>query len=148
MAAALELGAVWILAALLTLAVAAAAGIAIRRILLERGGGTVECGLRRSPEQSWRLGLAAYQPTELRWFDAFGVLLRPRAVFARRALSVESRRPADAWESASLGQGLVVVECRTAECGGPVELAMSEAALTGFLAWLESAPPGRGNSPR
>ena len=148
MAAALELGAVWILAALLALAVAAAAGIAIRRILLERGGGTVECGLRRSPEQSWRLGLAAYQPAELRWYDAFGVLLRPRAVFARQALSVESRRPADAWESASLGQGLVVVECRTAECDGPVELAMSEAALTGFLAWLESAPPGRGNSPR
>ena len=97
------------------------------RLLLERGGGTVECGLRRSPEQSWRLGLAAYQPAELRWYDAFGVLLRPRAVFARQALSVESRRPADAWESASLGQ---------------------EAALTGFLAWLESAPPGRGNSPR
>jgi hypothetical protein len=23
-----------------------------------------------------------------------------------------------------------------------VELAMAEAALTGFLAWLESAPPG------
>jgi len=147
-AAALELGAVWILAALLALAVAAAAGIAVRRSLLERGGGTVECGLRRSPDQGWRLGLAAYQPAELRWYDAFGVLLRPRAVFARRALSVESRRQADAWESASLGQGVVVVECHTAECGGPVELAMSEAALTGFLAWLESAPPGRGDSPR
>lgn len=148
MAAALELGAVWILAALLALAVLAATGIAIRRVLLERGGGTVECGLRRSPEQGWRLGLAAYQPAELRWYDAFGVLLRPRAVFARRALSVESRRPADAWETASLGQGMVVVECQSAECGGPVELAMSEAALTGFLSWLESAPPGRGNSPR
>jgi len=147
-AAALELGAVWILAALLALVVLAAAGIAIRRILLERGGGTVECGLRLSPGQGWRLGLASYQPAELRWYDAFGVLLRPRAVFARRTLSVESRRQPDAWESASLGQGMVVVECRTAECGGPVELAMSEAALTGFLAWLESAPPGRADSPR
>ena len=148
MAAALEFGAVWILAALLAFAVLAAAGIAIRRVLLERGGGTVECGLRRSPEQGWRLGLAVYQPAELRWYDAFGVLLRPRAVFARRALSVESRRPADAWESASLGQGMVVVECHAEECGGQVELAMSEAALTGFLSWLESAPPGRGGSPR
>jgi hypothetical protein len=147
-AAALELGAVWILAALLALAVLAAAGIAIRRILLERGGGTVECGLRRSQDHGWRLGLAAYQPAELRWYDAFGVLLRPRAVFARGALSVVARRPADAWESASLGQDMVVVKCRLAECGGPVELAMGEAALTGFLAWLESAPPGRGNSPR
>jgi hypothetical protein len=145
-AAALELGAVWILAALLAVAVLAAGGIAIRRILLERGGGTVECGLRRSPDQGWRLGLAAYQPAELRWYDAFGVRLRPRVVFPRRALSVGSRRPADAWESASLGQGMVVVECHAAD-GGPVELAMSEAALTGFLAWLEAAPPARGNSP-
>ena len=147
MAAALELGAVWILAAVLAVAVLAAGGIAIRRILLERGGGTVECGLRRSPDQGWRLGLAEYQPAELRWYDAFGVRLRPRFAFARRALSVESRRPADAWESASLGQGMVVVECHAADRGGPVELAMSEAALTGFLAWLEAAPPPRGNSP-
>ena len=145
MVAALEVGAVWILAALLALAVLAAMGIAIRRILLERGGGTVECGLRRGPDQGWRLGLAAYQPAELRWYDAFGVLLRPRAVFARRALSVISRRPAESWESASLGQGMVVVQCDTAELSMPVELAMSEGALTGFLAWLESSPPGRGN---
>ena len=148
MAAALELGAVWIIAALLALAVLAAMGIAIRRVLLERGGGTVECGLRRGPDQGWRLGLAAYQPAELRWYDAFGVLLRPRAVFARRALSVISRRPAESWESASLGQGMVVVQCDTAELSMPVELAMSEGALTGFLAWLESSPPGRGNGGR
>ena len=148
MVAALEVGAVWILAALLALAVLAAMGIAIRRILLERGGGTVECGLRRGPDQGWRLGLAAYQAAELHWYAAFGVLLRPRAVFARQALRVTSQRPADAWESATLGQGVLVVECSAGECAGPVELAMSEAALTGFLAWLESAPPGRGNSPR
>jgi hypothetical protein len=39
------------------------------------------------------------------------------------------------------------VECRIAEADGTVgdgtvELAMSDAALTGFLAWLEAAPPG------
>jgi hypothetical protein len=88
---------------------------------------------------------AAYQPAELRWYDAFGVLLRPRAVFARRALSVISRRPAESWESASLGHGMVVVQCDAAELSMPVELAMSEGALTGFLAWLESSPPGRAN---
>jgi hypothetical protein len=43
---------------------------------------------------------------------------------------------------------MVVVECSAGEYPAPVELAMSEAALTGFLSWLESAPPGRGNSPR
>ena len=87
-------------------------GIAIRRILLERGGGIVECGLRRGPDQRWRLGLAAYQPDELRWYDAFGVLLRPRAIFARAGSAWSPPGgPADAWESASLGPGMVVVEC-------------------------------------
>jgi hypothetical protein len=41
---------------------------------------------------------------------------------------------------------MVVVECviGDADPGGAdrVELAMSDAALTGFLAWLEAAPPG------
>jgi hypothetical protein len=36
----------------------------------------------------------------------------------------------------------VVVECRVTEGDGRVELAMSDGALTGFLAWLEAAPPG------
>jgi hypothetical protein len=112
-------------------------------MLLARPGGTVECGLRDGPDRAWRLGLAAYESDELRWYDAFGVLLRPSATFARHALSVISRRPADADESGRLGAGLVVVECKTGERDGPVELAMSEAALTGFLAWLE-ATPGRG----
>jgi len=35
-----------------------------------------------------------------------------------------------------------VVECRGRNGDGTVELAMSDAALTGFLAWLEAAPPG------
>jgi Protein of unknown function (DUF2550) len=41
----------------------------------------------------------------------------------------------------------VVVECKPGELAGPIELAMSESALTGFLAWLESSPPaGSGES--
>jgi hypothetical protein len=37
---------------------------------------------------------------------------------------------------------MIVVECSTGADAGPVELAMSEGALTGFLAWLEAAPRG------
>jgi Protein of unknown function (DUF2550) len=77
-------------------------------------------------------------------------------VFPRRDLTVVARRlPTDA-EAASLGPGMIVVECRLgedSESSGPalagtpgqsrtVELAMGEAALTGLLSWLEAAPPG------
>jgi hypothetical protein len=37
---------------------------------------------------------------------------------------------------------MVVVSCTAGETPENVELAMAEGALTGFLAWLESAPPG------
>jgi hypothetical protein len=37
---------------------------------------------------------------------------------------------------------MVVVGCQLRESADTIELAMGEAALTGFLAWLEAAPPG------
>jgi hypothetical protein len=139
----LALDAGWLLVVVLVVAIAGAVGIAVRRNLIERGGGSVECGLRRSPGRRWRLGLAAYQPDELRWYPVFGLWLRPGEVFARRALSVVSRRPADPVEMTSVGSGAVVVECDTGEgAESRIELALSEDALTGFLAWLEAAPPG------
>jgi hypothetical protein len=141
MSKALALDAAWILVAFLIVVVLAAAGIAGRRILLDRGGGTVECGLRR-PGGTWRLGLAAYGADELRWYNGVGVLLTPEETFSRRTLSVESRRDADAAEAVFLGPGMVVITCHSGDSPDPVELAMGEAALTGFLAWLEAAPPG------
>jgi Protein of unknown function (DUF2550) len=139
----LALDAGWLLVVVLVVAITCAVGIAVRRNLIERGGGSVECGLRRSPGRRWRLGLAAYQPDELRWYPVFGLWLRPAEVFARRALSVVSRRPADPVEMTSVGSGAVVVECDTGEgAASRIELALSEDALTGFLAWLEAAPPG------
>ena len=141
MSGALAFDAAWLFAAFLIVIVLLAAGITARRYLLERGGGTVECGLRM-PDGSWRLGVAAYQPDELRWYQIFGFLLRPSQVFSRRTLTVLNRRLPTPDEAASLGEGAVVVECRVAEGHGTVELAMSDGALTGFLAWLEAAPPG------
>ena len=132
----------WLLLVILVIALASATGIAARRTLIERGGGTVECGLRRVGDRRWRLGLAAYQPGELRWYPVFGLRLRPQAVFDRRALCVVSRRPADPVEETNLGPGTVVVECDIGQAAARIELALSEDALTGFLAWLEAAPPG------
>jgi hypothetical protein len=150
---ALALDAAWLFAAFLVVLVLAAVGIAARRYLLERGGGTVECGLRR-PGGSWRLGVASYQREELCWFGVFGVSMRPEQVFPRRDLAVMSRRLPTDTEVSILGPGMIVVECALGEEGtvgpgahhpgraGPVELALGESALTGLLAWLEAAPPG------
>jgi hypothetical protein len=137
---ALAFDAAWIFAAFILLLILAAAFLAARRYLLERGGGTVECGLRREPGP-WRLGVASYQLEELHWFSAFGISSRPEESFPRRDLTVVSRREPDEAEVASLGPGRVIVECRLSS-GDTVELALAESALTGLLAWLEAAPPG------
>ena len=143
MGGALALDAAWLFAAFLIILILAAVGIAARRFLLERGGGTVECGLRRGPNGPWRLGVASYQREELNWFGALGLTMRPDVVFPRRDLTVVSRRLPTEAEAASLGPGMVVVECRVGEdTGGIIELALGEEALTGLLSWLEAAPPG------
>ena len=159
MGGALALDAAWLFAAFLVLLILAAAGIAARRFLLERGGGTVECGLRKG-HGAWRLGVASYQREELYWYGVFRLSMRPEETFSRRDLTVVSRRlPSDA-EAASLGPGMIVVECQLGDGsggGGPggsggsgsgggagnsVELALGESALTGLLSWLEASPPG------
>ncbi len=148
----LALDAAWLFAAFLIVLVLAAVIIAARRYLLERGGGTVECGLRQ-PGGSWRLGVASYQREELCWFGVFRVSMRPEEVFPRRDLVVVSRRELTDAEASILGPGMIVVEFRFGEDGttaagaplsrtGTVELALGESALTGLLAWLEAAPPG------
>jgi hypothetical protein len=141
-AEALAIAIVWLLVAVLLVGVVAAAGIAIRRVLLGRGGGTVECGLRRGKDRGWRLGLATYLPDELDWYRAFGIRLRPDEIFDRHMLSVVSRRRAGPAEAVSLGPGTVIVECYASAEVPSIELAMSGDALTGFLAWLEATPPG------
>ena len=143
MGEALALDAAWLFAALLILLVLAAAGIAARRFLLERGGATVECGLRRRG-RSWRLGLASYQLDEFRWYGIFGVSMRPEQTFPRRDLAVVARRPPTEQEVTILGPGRIVAECQLGASAGAatLDLALAESALTGLLAWLESAPPG------
>jgi len=143
--------AVGIFAVVLVLLVLAAAVLASRRYLLERSGGTVDCALR-SPAGSgaWRLGVLSYAHDSVRWHGALGVLLRPEYTFHRRSLSVTSRRPAEPSEAVTLGTERIVVEVSVKPAadslGSPaddhVELAMTDQALTGFLAWLEASPPG------
>lgn len=120
----------------------------VRRMLIVRGGGTVELSLRLYRKQDgrgWALGLARFSGDNLNWYRMFSFGLRPRRILSRSDLVVLSRRDPTNAETIALMSGSVVIECITDD--GPVELAMNYQALTGFLSWLESAAPGRGYPP-
>jgi hypothetical protein len=136
----LAFDAAWLFAAFILILVLAAGFLATRRYLLERGGGTVECGLRK-PGNAWRLGVAQYGLEELHWFSAFGISSRPEEILPRRDLTVVARRIPDEAEESILGSGRIIITCSLAGHSS-VELALADSALTGLLAWLEAAPPG------
>jgi hypothetical protein len=119
--------------------------LVVRRRLLARYGGTFDLSVRvrsHRPGRGWVLGVGRYNSDALEWFRIFSLSLRPAHTYSRRRLEVGRRRTAQGAEEYALYDDAVVVECRYA--GELVELAMTEAALTGLLAWLEAAPPGRG----
>lgn len=116
--------------------------LAVRRRLLTRAGGTFDCSLRLRAGRlgkGWALGISRYAGDCLEWYRVFSFATRPRAVLARRDLEIVERRAPTGPEVFAVSAGAVVVRCH--HDGGFVELALSPAALTGFLAWVESAPP-------
>ncbi|MGA5701066.1 DUF2550 domain-containing protein [Peterkaempfera bronchialis] len=157
--------------ALVVCAVVVAVGVAglvvfaLRRRLIQRVGGTFDCSLRlKMPApaavappptddepapapahpadgKGWVFGIARYSGDAIEWFRVFSYAPRPRRVLLRSDIEVLGRRYPAGQEELALLSGSVVLRClhRTA----PLELAMSEDALTGFLAWLEAAPPGQ-----
>ena len=58
----------------------------------------------------------------------------------RRGVPLRSRRTPGR-DGLALPSDVVVLECATSE--GPRELAMDRSPVTGFLSWVESAPPVR-----
>ncbi|WP_433328137.1 DUF2550 domain-containing protein [Spirillospora sp. CA-294931] len=140
----LALDAGGIIAAVVLLAAMLFVAVAFRRWLFVRGGGTVECSLRLIGEDgvpgAWRLGIGRYKGDVLHWHRVFGFSRRPRQVIHRRGLVVSNRRAPDPGESGGLVPEAGIIEVRDGDL--TVELAMSSAALTGFLSWLEAAPPG------
>ncbi|TDE56883.1 DUF2550 family protein [Nonomuraea mesophila] len=107
-----------------------AALVVLRWVTLTRSRGSVPCRLRVG-ERAWQSGVARYADGELHWIPLLGVRLRPRHAIARRGLVVSPRREID-------GE-MFAVDLSGSTRG--VSIAMSADALTGFLAWLESAPP-------
>jgi len=117
--------------------------LVVRRRFLSRQGGTFELSVRvRSSRagRGWVLGLGRYEGDELQWFRIFSPLPRPRHTWQRSELTVTGQRQPSGPETLNLYSGHVIVECQTPR--GPVELAMSPSARTGFSSWLEAAPPG------
>jgi hypothetical protein len=129
---------------LLLLLVLYGVALVVRRRWISRNGGTFELSVRvRSGRggRGWILGVARYTEDGLEWFRVFSLAPRPRLVYRRAEIEYLGRRDPSGVEAYSLYSGHIVVSCRTP--AGPLEVAMSPDALTGFLAWLESAPPGR-----
>lgn len=131
------------LAVLVGLAVLALGLLVLRRRVIARRGGTFDCSLRlwEGPRgQGWALGIGRYAGESLEWYRVFSYALRPKRVLGRRHLEVLERRQPQDSEAFSLLSGATVVRCL--DDGKPVEVAMSPESLTGFLSWVESAPPG------
>jgi Protein of unknown function (DUF2550) len=117
--------------------------LVLRRRVLSRHGGTFELSHRTAaaaPDKGWVLGLGRYSGDNLEWFRIFSLSPRPKRVWARDLLEYSGRRSPAGAEELSLYDGHVVASCRYG--GEPLEIAMSEASLTGFQSWLESGPPG------
>ncbi|MGA9747366.1 MAG: DUF2550 domain-containing protein [Nocardioides sp.] len=118
--------------------------LVVRRRIISRHGGTFEFSVRvRSGRagRGWILGVGRYSGGDLEWFRIFSLNPRPRLSFRRHELDFVGRRDPAGVESYSLYSGHIIVSCRTPT--GLLEVAMSPEALTGFLAWLEAAPPGQ-----
>ncbi|MGW0657521.1 DUF2550 domain-containing protein [Streptodolium elevatio] len=91
--------------------------------------------------KGWVFGIARYNGDRIEWFRVFSYSPRPRRVLERHDIVVIERRLPVGQEELALLAGSVVLVC--SHNGVLLELAMSEDALTGFLAWLEAAPPGQ-----
>jgi hypothetical protein len=90
--------------------------------------------------RGWSHGLARFAGDDLRWYRVFSFSPRPRRVLCRCSLQIQSRRRPDGPERLALPADWVVVRC--VDRRTTVEIAMAEATLTGFLSWIEAAPPG------
>ncbi|MEO3741952.1 DUF2550 domain-containing protein [Plantactinospora sp. B5E13] len=131
----------WIGVGVLVLLVAIAA-LFIRRAWVTRSGGIIRLSVRVSTlldGRGWSPGFARLSETELRWYRMFS-LAGPKRVLSRRGLAVERRRLPEGQERLIMPADWVILRCTSHQA--PVEIAMATSTVTGFLSWLESAPPG------
>lgn len=118
--------------------------LVLRRRYLARTLGAFDLSINKrdgASAQGWTLGLAVYRGSTLEWYRTFSLRLRPAYRFSRDAMAVDGRRDPVGGEVHAVHDGHVVVATRNPT---PVQqLALTPAALTGLLAWLEASPPGQ-----
>lgn len=125
--------------------------LAFRRVRLMRGGG-VDLSLRRRPAAvglrssrdasiGWHAGVARYRGDLLAWYRLTSFRPGSTLLLDRTELEIVDRRPPVEAEAYVMPAASAVLRLRSR--GADVELAMSPGVLTGFLSWLEAAPPGR-----
>ncbi|GAA5156302.1 MULTISPECIES: DUF2550 domain-containing protein [Amycolatopsis] len=135
--------AVVVLVLLLALVVLAA-WYGLRWVRMRRGGG-VSVALRWDPDNAragWHLGMARYEAEVFAWYRVWSLRTGPDRVFERETLMIADRRDPAGTEAYAVPADATVLRCES-EGHEPIEIAMGPGALTGFLSWLESAPPGR-----
>jgi uncharacterized protein DUF2550 len=112
----------------------------LRRRFLLSGLGAVTMWSRSPGSPRWSVGVAWYGGDALLWYRGLSLAARPQQRLSRAGFRVLSRRSA-ARNDVALPADVVVLECSTAQ--GARELAMEPSTVTGFLSWIESAPPAR-----
>ncbi|TKJ18661.1 DUF2550 domain-containing protein [Blastococcus sp. CCUG 61487] len=112
----------------------------LRRRFLLSGLGAVTMWLRTPGASRWSVGVAWYGGDALLWYRALSLSVRPTHRLGRSEFAVTGQRAAGR-DDLPLPDDVVVLSCSTAE--GPRELAMDPSTVTGFLSWVESAPPVR-----
>lgn len=147
-----------ILVLVLLLVLAAVLTLVVRRRWLSRSAVTFECSARLdvplaagsaaaeapvdppTPRPRWALGVARYNGEFLEWFRYFSFSSKPQLSWQRTGISVVETRQPDSVEAISLYNSHRIV--RIGSIGSQYELAMDAGSITGFMAWLEAAPPG------
>lgn len=115
----------------------------VRRALVTRSGGIIRLSVRVTTMldgRGWSPGFGRFADDELRWYRMFSFAIRPKRVLSRKGLAVERRRLPEGQERLSMPADWVILRCTSHHA--PVEIAMARSTVTGFLSWLEAAPPG------
>jgi hypothetical protein len=118
--------------------VVVAVAFLLRRRFLLSGLGAVTMWLRPIRSPRWSVGVAWYGGDMLLWYRGLSLSVRPQERLCRAELRVESQR-GPGRDDLALPADVVVLTIATPE--GPRELAMESSTVTGFLSWVESAPP-------